>query len=171
MATRFTARSRRSVGQGRLGLPPSAQPSPTSRTAATARAPLVLIADDDPAIRSALADLLIDAGYHVRIAASGPELVTLARRERPSAVLLDLAMPGPDGMETARTLRSMDGMAEVPIIAASSSWLADRMDLLAPFGFTGALRKPFGAPAITGLLTRALAAGSKARRSVGEIRQ
>jgi CheY-like chemotaxis protein len=116
-----------------------------------------MIADDEPGIRGALAEILADAGYRVRSAASGEELLALAGRERPSAVLLDLAMPGSDGVETAGALRAMEGLEEVPIIAVTSSWLGERLDLLAPAGFTACLRKPFGARAITELLAGALA--------------
>lgn len=121
-----------------------------------------MIADDDAGIRSALAQLLRDAGYRVRAVGSGEELMAMARGETPDAVLLDLAMPGADGIETARSLRALEDMADVPIIAATSSWLGERPDLLAPAGFTASLRKPFGGAAVLELLASAVDPGSEA---------
>jgi CheY-like chemotaxis protein len=139
----------------RRGLSPS--PAISRKTLPFVSSPLVMIADDDSGIRGAMTELLKDAGYRVQGAGSGEDLLTLVRRQRPDALLLDLAMPGADGIETARAVRNLEGMEGVPIIAVTSSWLGDRIDLLAPAGFTAALRKPFGGQEVTELLGRALA--------------
>ncbi len=156
MATRFADPSRPRFGQVRRGLSPGRSPAsaPLARTAPPR--PLVMIADDEPGIRGALSEILSDAGYRVRSAASGEELLAMARHERPGAVLLDLAMPNGDGVETAGALRATEGLEAVPIIAVTSSWLGERLDLLEPSGFTASLRKPFGAVEITDLLARTL---------------
>jgi two-component system, OmpR family, response regulator MprA len=109
-------------------------------------APLVLLADDDRAVRAALGGLLREAGFRVRTARNGLELLALARKTTPDAILLDLAMPRLDGVEAARDLSRMPHLEHTRVIATTSSWLGDRLDLLGPEGFDGALRKPF-APA------------------------
>jgi len=116
------------------------------------RQPLVLIADDDAATRAALCELLGEAGYRVRAAADGDGVVALACAETPDAVLLDLAMPGTDGVRAAELLRALDQMKNTAIIATTSSWLGDRLDLLEPAGFTAALRKPFRVERVLQLL-------------------
>lgn len=120
------------------------------------RQPLILIADDDAGIRGALCEILMESGYRVRVSADGAGVVALARAETPDAVLLDLAMPGSDGITTAEMLRAMDQMKDAAIIAATSSWLADRLDLVEPAGFTAALRKPFTVEALRGLLEQSI---------------
>ena len=73
----------------------------------------VLIVDDDPKIVAMLRRGLLYEGYDVVTAAAGTEAVAAARTARPDLILLDIAMPGPDGIEVCRQLRVDDN---VPII-------------------------------------------------------
>ena len=73
----------------------------------------VLVIDDEPKIADLCRDYLRAAGYSVLTAADGPEGLALARRERPDLVVLDLMLPGMDGLDVCRALRH-DG--SVPII-------------------------------------------------------
>ena len=76
----------------------------------------VLLADDETLLRDALASLLaLEPTLEVvGVAASGPEALALARRERPDVALLDLQMPGLDGIAVAEELRSaLPGCASV----------------------------------------------------------
>ena len=61
--------------------------------------PLILIVEDDTAIRESLRDLLIDEGYRVAEAAHGGEALAAVEREMPSLILLDLWMPVMTGGE------------------------------------------------------------------------
>lgn len=67
---------------------------------------LILVVDDENAIRHSLDGVLRDEGYRVALAASGPEAITAIRAERPDAVLLDIWMPGQDGIETLKQVKS-----------------------------------------------------------------
>lgn len=71
-----------------------------------------LVVDDNPTARQGLCLLLqMNAGMtRVYQATGGYEALVLARRLRPDLVLLDLQMPGMDGLEVARQLRQMDGI-------------------------------------------------------------
>jgi DNA-binding response OmpR family regulator len=73
----------------------------------------VLVVDDEPEIVRILRDYLERAGFAVVTASDGETAVATAHRHRPALVLLDLTLPGLDGLEVARALRR-DG--EVPII-------------------------------------------------------
>ena len=73
----------------------------------------VLVIDDEPKIAELCRDYLAAAGYGVLTAGDGPQGLALARRERPDLVVLDLMLPGMDGLDVCRELRR-DG--EVPII-------------------------------------------------------
>ena len=78
----------------------------------------VLVVDDDERTRAFLADALDRVGIPTRLAASGFEALELAAEQRPSAVLLDISMPGISGYETCHELRELYGPA-LPIIFLS----------------------------------------------------
>ena len=75
--------------------------------------PHVLIVDDDEAIRDVVSDYLIDHEMRVTALASGRELLALLEREAIDLVILDLKMPGEDGLQLARSVRER---GTVPII-------------------------------------------------------
>ena len=65
----------------------------------------VLIVDDEPTIVEVVARYLERAGYATRTAASGEQALAVAAQERPDLVVLDLMMPGTDGLRVMRRLR------------------------------------------------------------------
>jgi len=77
----------------------------------------ILIVDDEQAIRDALQGLFEDEGYRVDCAASGEEAVARLRKQSVDCVLLDIWMPGIDGLETLARLRNLDG--ELPVVMMS----------------------------------------------------
>ncbi|MCC6629631.1 MAG: response regulator transcription factor [Chloroflexi bacterium] len=82
--------------------------------------PTVLIVDDDTDIVAMLVQVLQDEGYAV-VTGTGDEALALAESAAPSVVLLDIMMPGIDGVEFARRLRANPGTATLPIVAMSAS--------------------------------------------------
>ena len=66
----------------------------------------ILVADDDPAIRAMLRELLSDEGYEVVEASDGRSAVELALSLHPQVVLMDLRMPQLDGMEATREIKA-----------------------------------------------------------------
>jgi CheY-like chemotaxis protein len=70
------------------------------------RAGRVLVVDDEQDVRLVLGDFLASRGYDVTQAQRGAEALTLLERMRPDVVLLDVFMPGMDGMETLRRIRA-----------------------------------------------------------------
>jgi two-component system, sensor histidine kinase and response regulator len=82
----------------------------------------VLVVDDDAASRGAYATLLGDAGYRVRDAADGAGCLTAVELRAPSLILLDVSMPGMDGLETLRRLR-MGKYKNVPVILVTGERL------------------------------------------------
>jgi two-component system, OmpR family, response regulator MprA len=77
------------------------------------RAPRVLVVEDDEDIAQALQRSLRMEGYEVRAAADGPAALEHGRSFAPDLVILDLGLPGLDGLEVARSLRAED---DVPIL-------------------------------------------------------
>jgi CheY-like chemotaxis protein len=88
----------------------------------------VLIVDGHPRRRSAIADILREAGCAVLEAASRAEGLRLAECH-PDSVLVDLAMPGRSGLEVLRELKQRDPTHDIPVVFASSYALAVLGDL------------------------------------------
>jgi DNA-binding response OmpR family regulator len=78
--------------------------------------PVILIADDDPEILTMLGIRLSKKGYEVLEAVDGNQTLSLARERHPDLVLLDVMMPGKNGWEVAKELRSDDAFAQVGIV-------------------------------------------------------
>ena len=79
--------------------------------------PRILAIDDEAAIRDSLRMILEYEDYGFMGAASGQEGVSLVQRDRPDLVLLDIKMPGMDGMEVLRTLHALDDTLPVVMIS------------------------------------------------------
>lgn len=77
----------------------------------------ILVVDDDALLRRSLAFNLEQAGYRVNTAASAEDALELARRDPPDLILLDINLPGMDGLDA---LRSFQRQADTPIIFVSA---------------------------------------------------
>lgn len=78
----------------------------------------ILIVDDEPLIRGALGDTLVECGFEVRFAANGRKALEQIRAERPDLVLMDVMMPVVNGYETCTAIRALD--RELPVIFLSA---------------------------------------------------
>ncbi|WP_077045142.1 bifunctional diguanylate cyclase/phosphodiesterase [Pseudomonas sp. KK4] len=81
---------------------------------------MLLIVDDDPLVRKLLTVLLEDQGYRTLTASSGEEALEIVEQQPPDLILLDIMMPGMDGYEVARLLKSDKSLANIPIIMLSA---------------------------------------------------
>ena len=80
----------------------------------------VLVVDDDDALRDLVATILSEEGYAVRTAASAAEALSAAQRERPGVVLMDVNMPGLDGLSACRLMRDDDRLKPLPVVIMSA---------------------------------------------------
>jgi two-component system phosphate regulon response regulator PhoB len=87
--------------------------STASTPAAAAR---ILVVDDEPDIVALVVYHLAKAGYRVSSASTGPDAVGLARRERPTLVVLDLMLPGMSGFDVLREIRADAGTREIAVL-------------------------------------------------------
>jgi DNA-binding response OmpR family regulator len=77
----------------------------------------ILVVDDDLTIGEVVGDYLRDAGLETRHAADGPSALSMAREWPPDLVVLDLMLPGLDGLEVCRRLRAARGSQQaLPVI-------------------------------------------------------
>ena len=78
----------------------------------------ILIVDDDHHLRQGFQRLLDAEGYETRTAASAEEALNLMREKMPQCVVMDVRMPGMDGLEATRRIRAFD--PSVPIVAVTA---------------------------------------------------
>ncbi len=76
----------------------------------------ILVAEDDPDIASLLSHYLQKAGFEAAVVASGRDVLPRIRRDPPDLLLLDLMLPGLDGLEVCRAVRADVNTAAIPVI-------------------------------------------------------
>lgn len=82
----------------------------------TERRKTILVVDDDPNIIDILETTLIGSGYNVVSAMNGTDALNIAESRVVDLIVLDIAMPGMDGMEVCKRLKDMDTARDVPIV-------------------------------------------------------
>ncbi|HKQ88700.1 MAG TPA: ATP-binding protein [Candidatus Acidoferrales bacterium] len=87
---------------------PEPQPKPQAET--------ILVIDDDPAVRDLMSRFLVKLGYHVVSAVNGDEGLKLAKLLRPVVITLDVVMPGLDGWDVLKQLKSDSDLSNIPVI-------------------------------------------------------
>jgi two-component system, OmpR family, response regulator len=82
---------------------------------------LILVVDDDPELRKLITDFLAGHGYRVNAVANAREMREAIEAERPDLIVLDVMMPGEDGLSAARRLASVPGGPSVIMLSALGS--------------------------------------------------
>jgi CheY-like chemotaxis protein len=80
----------------------------------------IMLVDDDDLNRSVLRQLLQNSGYRVVEAGNGPEALEVARREHPIVILMDLDLPGLDGIGATRRIREQVELRKIPIVMTTA---------------------------------------------------
>jgi CheY-like chemotaxis protein len=102
---------------------------------------MVLVADDNEVAQRLCRRVLEKAGYGVLVAADGLQAVDLALAQNPNVILMDVAMPGMDGLEAMRRIKAERPEMRI-VIASAHSMASDRERFLAA-GADDVLSKPF----------------------------
>jgi CheY-like chemotaxis protein len=103
---------------------------------------MILVVEDNERNLKLLRDVLEYAGYDVRTARTGEDGVTLAVEEPPDLVLMDLQLPGIDGMEVLRRLRESPRTAGIPVVAVTAQAMKQDRERALEAGFDGYVEKP-----------------------------
>ncbi len=80
----------------------------------------ILLVDDSPTILSILKEMLKGNGFDLLTASSGKEALTIAEKQPPDLILLDIVMPEIDGLDTCRQFKSHEQLSKIPILFLSS---------------------------------------------------
>ena len=110
----------------------------------------VLVVDDEPVLRTIVREILHEQGYAVIEAADGRVMLEIMARERPDLVLMDVMMPGLDGREAYRQLRSHPEHQDVPVVMMSAGVQPVRLDP----SIAGFMAKPFDLTQLVELVAR-----------------
>ncbi|QTA82005.1 Signal transduction response regulator/histidine kinase [Desulfonema limicola] len=103
----------------------------------------ILVVDDNPINLELLSDCLTEFGYTVLLKKDGEKALALLERRIPDIILLDILMPGIDGFETCKYIKSMDRAKDIPVIFMTA--LTDTSDKIKGFelGAVDYITKPF----------------------------
>jgi two-component system, cell cycle response regulator DivK len=122
---------------------------------------LILIVEDNDKNRKLVRDVLAHEGYRLLETDNGEEAVRLAQAERPALVLMDIQLPGIDGIEALRRLRADAGTRAIPIIAVTASAMTQDRTTIMAAGFDGYQSKPISVRPFLAAVREALDRGPR----------
>jgi two-component system cell cycle response regulator DivK len=108
----------------------------------------ILVIEDQEDNRRILQDLLSSVGYEVVEAVTGEEGVDLAERERPDLILMDVQLPGIDGLEATRRIKANAALRPIPLIVVTSYALSGDDVKARAAGADDYVTKPFSPRAL-----------------------
>jgi len=120
---RLIARRAPNAKRSRNSRPPFVRPSNGSRTVEAVPTPLVLVVDDEPMVREVVAQYLQRDGHNVHEVGDGTAALAWLADHRPDLVVLDIMLPGTDGLSVLRHLRAT---GDIPVILLTAQ--ADELD-------------------------------------------
>jgi two-component system cell cycle response regulator DivK len=119
----------------------------------------VLVVEDNEKNMYLISFILGKMGHNVITAKTGEEGVDLALKERPDLILMDIQLPGINGLETTRRIRASKEGGDVPIIALTSYALVGDKEQVLGAGCTGYIEKPINPETIMGEIEKYLYGG------------
>lgn len=117
----------------------------------------ILVVEDNENNLYLITFILEKAGYRVVAAKTGEEGVGLALKEQPDLILMDIQLPGVNGLETTRRIRGAESGERIPIIALTSYALVGDREQVIAAGCTGYIEKPINPETIMGEIEKYLA--------------
>ena len=116
----------------------------------------ILIVEDNDKNMKLARDILQARGYATLEAITGEDGVRLAREHRPALVLMDIQLPGINGIEALRQLRADPATASIPVIAVTASVMASDRREITEAGFDDYVAKPISLKLFLDAVRRAL---------------
>jgi CheY-like chemotaxis protein len=120
---------------------------------------VILVVEDNERNLKLLRDVLEYAGYDVRVARTAEEGITLAVSDPPHLVLMDIQLPGVDGVEALGRLRESPRTADIPVVAVTAQAMKQDRERALRAGFDGYVEKPISVRAFPDQVRRFLSNG------------
>ncbi|MDY0040348.1 MAG: response regulator [Desulforhabdus sp.] len=108
----------------------------------TKKKPRILVVEDNPANLELFLDILEIGGYESFHTSQGGEAIEIAAREVPDLILLDIQLPGMDGLAVVKALRSMRATKDIKTIALTAYAMKGDREMFLEKGFDGYIAKP-----------------------------
>ena len=119
----------------------------------------ILIVEDNEKNMKLARDVLQSRGYATVEAVTGEEGVQLAIEKKPDLVLMDIQLPGINGMEALRQVRADPGCAKIPVVAFTASVTPTDRSQISAAGFDGFISKPINLKEFLETVKRVLESG------------
>jgi two-component system cell cycle response regulator DivK len=103
---------------------------------------LILVVEDRPMNAKLLRDVLVASGYEVAETETAEAGLAVARERLPALILMDIQLPGMDGITAVRELKGDSATAKIPVIAVTASAMPLERDAILRAGFDGYQAKP-----------------------------
>ena len=124
---------------------------------------LILIVEDNEKNLKLVRDVLEFAGYETLAAGSAEDAVPLASARTPELILMDLQLPGMDGISALRHLRSDDKTSHIPVVALTAYAMPEDRRRVLEAGFDGYLEKPINVRDFPGQISEFMSTGRQER--------
>ncbi|HVF23860.1 MAG TPA: response regulator [Pyrinomonadaceae bacterium] len=124
---------------------------------------LILVVDDAPDNLAMISLALQQQGYQVVTAANGEDAVSVAIQTLPNLILMDINLPGLDGLGATRRIRETEGLREVPIVAVTALGTEGFQRAAYDAGVAGYLTKPIDLDRMNQLIARLLSPGGSGK--------
>mgnify|MGYP001600879482 CR=1 FL=1 len=119
-------------------------------------APKVLIVDDDPLVRELASDLVSEAGLEPVTVATGDEALDAVKAHRPALVVLDVMLPGTDGLTLCKAIKSDPQFKGIKVAVTTGRTFKGEKERAMRCGADLYLQKPYDSAAFIGLIRRLL---------------
>jgi CheY-like chemotaxis protein len=121
--------------------------------------PKILLVEDNEMNRDMLSRRLIRRGYEVAIAVDGEQGIAMARSQAPALILMDMSLPGLDGWQATRELKTMPETRSIPVIALTAHAMAGDRERALEAGCDDFDTKPVELPRLLAKIEALLGAG------------
>jgi CheY-like chemotaxis protein len=112
-------------------------------SAARDRAATILVVEDNPANQMLIEAVLQAAGFAVTVVNSADEAALSLARQRPDLILMDVQLPGKDGISFTRQLKADPELLSIPIVAVTAYAMSTERQEILDAGCAGYIAKPF----------------------------
>ena len=121
----------------------------------------LLMVDDNPGNLKLLSFILGKHGYEMRLALDAEQALSILKEFRPQLILMDIQLPGMDGLELTRRLKADPDYRDIVIVAVTASAMKGDEEVAIAAGCDGYITKPIDTRTIPGVVERYLDAGAK----------